>query len=60
VRDAPVIEQVCDWPAQAGDEVQIGRRAGEEAGGDAPRQRARRRVLARCGAPEQRTGQRVR
>jgi hypothetical protein len=50
MRDATVREQVLDRPDEADDEVEIGRGAGEEPGGDAPRQRARWRVLRRRGA----------
>jgi hypothetical protein len=38
MRDAAVILQVGDGPEPADDEVEIGRGAGEETGGDAPRQ----------------------
>jgi hypothetical protein len=59
MRDAAVREQVLDRPDEADDEVEIGRGAGEEARGDASRQRARRRVLRRGGLCEQRSGERV-
>jgi hypothetical protein len=48
--DPAVRKQVFDRPDEADDEVQVGRGAGEETRGDAPRQRARRRILRRRGA----------
>jgi len=60
VRDAAVVLEIGDRTRPAGDEIEVRCGAGEKTRGDAPRQRARRRVLARCRAPEQRTGQRVR
>lgn len=56
---AAVREQVLDRPDEADDEVEIGRGRGKKAGGDAPGERARRRVLRRGGAGEQRSGERV-
>jgi hypothetical protein len=50
MRDAAVVEEIRDRPAEAGDEIEIRRGAGEEAGGDAPRDRARRGVPGRRGA----------
>jgi hypothetical protein len=38
MRDAAVREQVLDRAGEADDEIEIGRSAGKEAGGDAPRQ----------------------
>jgi hypothetical protein len=49
---AAVREQVLDRPDEADDEVEIGRGRGKKAGGDAPGERARRRVLRGCGAGE--------
>jgi hypothetical protein len=60
MRRAAVQEQVFDRAEETDDEVEIRRGAGEEAGGDAPRDRARRRVLWRCGPGEQRARKRVR
>jgi hypothetical protein len=60
MRDPAVIEQVGDRPAEARDEIEIRRRAGEEAGGDPTRQRARRRLFRCARAREQRAGQCVR
>jgi hypothetical protein len=40
-----VVQDVLDRPGEADDEIEVGRSGGEESGGDAPRQRARRRVL---------------
>jgi hypothetical protein len=57
--DAAVREDVLDRADEADDEIEVGRGAGEEAGGDAPRQGARRRVLGRGGAGEKRSGERV-
>jgi hypothetical protein len=48
--NAAVREQVLDRPDEADDEVEVGRGGGKKAGGDAPRERARRRVLRRRGA----------
>jgi hypothetical protein len=45
--DAAVREDVLDRADEADDEIEVRRRGGEKAGGDAPRQRARRRVLRR-------------
>jgi len=41
MRDAAMVEDEFDRPGDAGDEVEIGRRARKEAGGDTPRYRAR-------------------
>jgi len=57
--DAAVREDVLDRADEADDEIEVGRGAGEEAGGDASRQRARRRVLGSGGAGEKRSGERV-
>jgi hypothetical protein len=57
--DAAVVKNVFDRADEADDEIEIGRRRGEEAGGDAPRQGARRRILGRGGAGEKRSGERV-
>ena len=56
--------EVDDGPEPAGDEIEVGRGAGEKSGGDAPRQRARRRgrvgaVALREEGTRQRVGQRV-
>jgi len=59
MRDAAVREQVLDRAKETDHEVEVGRGTGEEAGGDAPRQRARW-CIPRCGGPrEQRSGERV-
>jgi hypothetical protein len=50
VRDAAVRKDVLDGPDEANDEIQVRRRGGEEAGGDAPRQRARWQVLSGGGS----------
>jgi len=60
MRDAAVIGEIRHRPAEAGDEIQVRRSTGEEAGGDAPRQRMWRRVLRCGGAREQRARERVR
>jgi hypothetical protein len=46
MRDAAVRKDVFDRADEADDEIEVRRRGGEEAGGDAPRQRARRQILA--------------
>ena len=55
--------EIFDRAEEGKDDVQVRRRAGEEAGGDAARQRARRKALRRGRAREQRAregvGQRV-
>jgi hypothetical protein len=52
-----MVLEIGDGAGKARDEIEIRRGAGEEAGGDAPRQGARRRIF-RCGrAREQRAGQ---
>jgi hypothetical protein len=59
MRDAAVVEKVFHRAEETDDEVEVGRCAGEEAGGDAARQGARRRVLWRGGAREERAGEGV-
>jgi hypothetical protein len=48
--DAAVREDVLDRADEADDEIEVGRGAGEEAGGDAPRQRARRQAITGGGS----------
>jgi hypothetical protein len=48
--NAAVVKNVFDWTDEADDEIEIGRGRGKETGGDAPRQRARRQVLAGGGS----------
>jgi hypothetical protein len=47
MRHAAVREQVLDRADEADDEVEIRRGAGEKAGGDPSRNRARRRIFGR-------------
>ena len=60
MRDAAMIFQVLNWSQETDHEVQVGRGAGEKARGDAPRQRARRRILRHRRPGEQRSRQGVR
>src|SRR5262245_40675740 len=57
--DAAMILQVLHRPDETDHEIEVGRSAGEKTGGDAPRQRTRRRVLRRGGPGEERPRQRV-
>ena len=54
VSDAAVVQQVRHRPEDADDEIEVGRGAGEEAGRDAARQRAWRKILRRAGSRKQR------
>jgi hypothetical protein len=60
MRHPAVVNEVGDRAEEAGDEIEVRRGAGEETGGDAPRDGARRRAVRQRGARQQRARERVR
>jgi hypothetical protein len=55
-----MVEEITDRPGESRDEVEVGCGTRQEAGRDAPRQRARRRILRRRRPREKRAGKCVR